>query len=72
VPDLAIATAGGSIKAAKQAAGEAIRASLDAYREAGMKVPGTAPVLSHLENPEFCDLMFAYVDVMEPSNWAAA
>lgn len=72
VPDLAIATAGVSIEAAKQAAGEAIQASLAAYREAGMVVPGAAPVMSHLENPEFRDLVFAYVDVAEPSNRAAA
>lgn len=72
VPDLAIATAGASIEEAKQAAGEAIQASLEAYREAGMKVPGVAPVMSHLENPEFRDLLFAYVDVAEPSNRVAA
>jgi predicted RNase H-like HicB family nuclease len=38
-PDLAIATYGENIEAAKCAAGEAIRINLDAYREAGQQVP---------------------------------
>jgi predicted RNase H-like HicB family nuclease len=71
-PDLAIATYGDSIEAAKRAAGEAIRSNLEAYREAGQQVPKAQGVSKHLENPEFRDLLFAYVDVAEPRGRIAA
>ena len=71
-PDLAIATYGESIEAAKRAAGEAIRSNLEAYREAGQRVPEARGVSRHLENPEFRDLLFAYVDVAEPQGRIAA
>src|ERR1035437_3939163 len=38
-PDLAIATHGENIEAAKRAAGDAIRSNLEAYREAGQPEP---------------------------------
>jgi predicted RNase H-like HicB family nuclease len=38
-PDLAIATYGENIEAARRAASEAIRINLEAYREAGQQVP---------------------------------
>lgn len=66
VPDLAIVTYGDSIEAAKQAAVKAIEINLDAYREANQKVPERKSVLTHLENPDFKDLLFTYVDVTEP------
>ena len=50
VPDLAIATYGESIEAAKRAAGEAIPGNLEAYREAGQRVPEAQGVSNHLEN----------------------
>ena len=71
-PDLAIATYGENIEAAKRAAGEAIRINLEAYREAGQPVPQAQGVTAHLENPEFRDLLFAYVDVAEPQGRIAA
>ena len=71
-PDLAIATYGDNIEAAKQAAAEAIRINLEAYREAGQQIPERQSVSSHLENPEFKDLLFAYVDVAEPQGRIAA
>jgi predicted RNase H-like HicB family nuclease len=71
-PDLAIATYGETIEAAKRAASEAIRINLEAYREAGQPVPEGQSVSSHLENPEFRDLLFAYVDVAEPHGRIAA
>jgi predicted RNase H-like HicB family nuclease len=71
-PDLAIATYGESIEAAKRAAGEAIRSNLEAYRVAGQRVPEAQGVSNHLENPEFRDLLFAYVDVAEPQGRIAA
>jgi predicted RNase H-like HicB family nuclease len=71
-PDLAIATYGENIEAAKRAAGEAIRSNLEAYREAGQPVPEVQDVSNHLENPEFQDLLFAYVDVAEPQGRVAA
>jgi len=72
VPDLAITTFGADIESAKRAAGEAIRINLDAYREAGQRVPNEEPVARHLENPEFRDLLFAYIDVPEPTGRMAA
>jgi predicted RNase H-like HicB family nuclease len=71
-PDLAIATYGENIDAAKRAAGEAIRSNLEAYREAGQPVPQPQGVTNHLDNPEFRDLLFAYVDVAEPQGRIAA
>ncbi len=72
VPNLAITTFGDDIDAAKKAAREAIEANLDAYREAGQRVPEVEPVLRHLENPDFKDLLFAYVDVSESKGKIAA
>ena len=71
-PDLAIATHGENIEAAKRAAGEAIRSNLEAYREAGQQAPQRQSVSNHLENPEFRDLLFAYVDVADPEGRIAA
>ena len=72
VPDLAIVTFGGDIEAAKRAACEAIRINLEAYRDAGLSVPNGQDVSAHLDNPEFRDLLFAYVDVAEPKERIAA
>jgi predicted RNase H-like HicB family nuclease len=71
-PDLAVATYGENIEAAKRAASEAIRINLEAYREAGQQAPAGRSVSSHLENPEFRDLLFAYVEVAEPQGRIAA
>jgi predicted RNase H-like HicB family nuclease len=71
-PDLAIATYGENIEAARRAAGEAIRINLEAYREAGQPVPAAQGISNHLENPEFRDLLFAYVEVAEPHGRIAA
>ena len=72
VPDLAIVTFGGDIEKAKSAASEAIRINLEAYRDAGLKVPDEQEVSAHLDNPEFRDLIFAYVNVAEPNERIAA
>jgi predicted RNase H-like HicB family nuclease len=72
VPDLAIVTCGEDIEAAKCAAGEAIQTNLEAYREAGQQVPEEQEVSRHLANPEFRDLLFAYVEVAEPKGRIAA
>ncbi len=72
VPDLAIVTHGETIETAKRAACEAIQVNLEAYRDAGQEVPDGQAVLSHLENPEFRDLLFTYVDVPEPKERIAA
>ena len=71
-PDLAIVTYGDSIEAAKNAACEAIQINLEAYREAGQVLPDGQSVLVHLENPEFQDLLFTYVEVQEPKDRIAA
>jgi predicted RNase H-like HicB family nuclease len=72
VPDLAIVTYGDTIEAAKQAACEAIQVNLEAYREAGQTIPERQSVEQHLENPEFQELVFAYVEVAEPKGRIAA
>ncbi len=72
VPDLAIVTSGESIEAAKRAACEAIRINLEAYQDAGQPVPEGQAVLRHLENPEFRDLLFTYVEVPKPEERIAA
>jgi predicted RNase H-like HicB family nuclease len=72
VPDLAIVTSGEDVENAKRAAREAIRANLEAYKEAGREAPGALPVSRHLENPDFQDLLFAYVDVADPHERMAA
>ncbi len=71
-PDLAITTYGETIEAAKRAAAEAIQINLEAYQEAGQRVPDRQAVSRHLENPEFRDLLFAYVEVAEPKGKIAA
>ena len=72
-PDLAIATSyGENIEAASRAASEAIRINLEDYREAGQPVPEGQSVSNHLDNPEFRDLLFAYVEVAEPKGRIAA
>lgn len=72
VPDLAITTYGENIEAAKRAASEAIQINLEAYREAGQRVPDEQAVSRHLENPEFRDLLFTYVEVAGPKGKIAA
>lgn len=72
VPDLAIVTCGENIVAAKRAASEAIQINLEAYRDVGLPVPEAQDVSRHLVNPEFQDLLFAYVEVAEPKGRIAA
>ena len=67
VPGLAIITFGADIEEAKRAAAEAIQTNLDAYGEAGQHVPDVEPVVRHLQNPKFRDLLLAYVDVSGPT-----
>lgn len=71
-PDLAIVTYGETIEAAKRAACEAIQINLEAYQDAGQEVPEGQAVSNHLENPEFRDLLFAYVEVPEHKERIAA
>jgi predicted RNase H-like HicB family nuclease len=72
VPDLAITTYGEDIEAAKRAAAEAIQINLEAYQEAGRRVPEGQAASRHLENPDFRDLLFAYVEVPGPKGRIAA
>jgi predicted RNase H-like HicB family nuclease len=72
VPDLAITTCGDSIEVAKRAASEAIQINLDAYKEAGQRVPDEQAASRHLENPDFRDLLFAHVEVACPKGKLAA
>ena len=71
-PDLGIATYGETIELAKRAACEAIQINLEAYQDAGQELPEGQAVSSHLENPEFRDLLFAYVEVPSPKERIAA
>jgi len=66
VPDLAITTYGESIEAVRRAATEAIQINLEAYHEVGERVPDQQPVGRHLENPDFRDLLFSYVELQVP------
>ena len=66
VPDLAIVTHGKNIEKARLAAIKAVKINLNAYQGAGKEVPKCKPVLTHLENPDFEDLLFTYVDVLLP------
>ena len=72
VPDLAITTCGDSVETARQAASEAIRTNLEAYQEAGQLAPAPKGIDRHLENPEFRDLLFTYVEVAKPEGRIAA
>lgn len=69
VPDLAIVTYGADIAAAKRAACEAIHINLQAYQEAGQAVPDPQEATVYLADPDFADVLFAYVEVPE---WQAA
>ena len=72
VPDLAISTHGKNIEAARQAATDAIRVNLKAYQEAGQQVPPGQFIATHLENPEFKGLLFAFIDITRPTERIAA
>ena len=72
VPDLAVVAYGETVEAAKQAASEAIQINLEAFRDAGQAVPELQPDEHHLENPEFQELVFAYVEVPKPKQRIAA
>src|ERR1039458_3179243 len=65
-PDFAIATYAENIAAAKPAASELIRISVEAYQEGAQPAPKGQSVSDHLENLEFRDLLSAYVEVAEP------
>jgi predicted RNase H-like HicB family nuclease len=71
VPDLAIITFGADVDDAKRAAREAIAINLEAYREAGQTPPSPRPLAQHLENADFTDLLFAYVEAAVPEPQAA-
>lgn len=72
VPDLAVVTRADDIGSAKQAAAEAIRVNLEAYIEEGREIPEPLPVETHLTDPGYQDLLFAYVEVPMPSRRVAA
>jgi predicted RNase H-like HicB family nuclease len=63
VPDLAIITHGKSIEKAKESAKEAIRINLETYHALGKELPELQPVINHLVNPDFSDLLFAFADI---------
>ena len=65
VPDLAISTYGETMELAKQAARQAILINLESYREVGQAIPEKQPVEQHLESPDFQDLLFTYVNVVD-------
>ncbi len=71
-PDLAIVTQGATLQDAKRAALDAIRINLNAYCEAGQPIPAAQDVSCHLANPDFQELLFAYVDLVEPQEQLAA
>ncbi|QTA86038.1 type II toxin-antitoxin system HicB family antitoxin [Desulfonema magnum] len=72
VPDLAIITFGKTVEDARHVAAEAVKINLEAYREAGMAVPEKEPLQKHLENPDFAELLFAFVEVSKSATPIAA
>lgn len=72
VPDLAIITYGDTVDLAKRNAIEAIQANLEAYSTEGQPVPNHQDATVHLQNPEFRDLLFAYIEVPGPGGRLAA
>ena len=72
VPDLTIVTYAPTLATAKTVAIEAILINLEAYQEAGLSVPERPPLSKHFDNPDFEDLLFAYVDVNVPQDRIAA
>jgi len=72
VPDLAIGTIAETLEEAKIAAREAIQINLEAYREAGQPLPERQSAARHIENPDFQDHSFAYVEVPERKGVRAA
>lgn len=72
VPDLAIITHGENVEKAKQEAIKAIKINLQAYKEAGKKIPKEESLLTHLENPDFKDVLFSYVKVTHSKDKVAA
>jgi HicB_like antitoxin of bacterial toxin-antitoxin system len=70
--DLAIVTYGASVAEARKAAAAAIEVNLEAYREAGQGVPERQSVTTHLENPDFRDLLFTYMQVSDSRTRIAA
>jgi len=58
-----VAACGENVEAARRAAAEAIRINLEAYREAGQPAPEGQTISNHLENREFRDLLFAYLEI---------
>ncbi len=63
VPDLAVSTFGDTLKKAKAAAREAIVANLETYQVLGQQPPPAQIPAIHLENPDFAEMLFAYIDV---------
>ncbi len=63
VPDLAVSTFGETLKKAKTAAKDAILANLETYHEIGQRPPLMQIPAVHLENPDFSEMLFMYVDV---------
>ena len=72
VPDLAIVTHGETVNTAKRAAIEAIQVNLDAYRDVGQTLPDAKPLVTHLENPDYKGLLFAFVNINEGHEQKAA
>ncbi len=72
VPDLAVVSHADSLTAAKAAAMEAILINLEAYLDAGRQIPDRQSASKHLDNPDFQDSLFAYVEVKMPDNRIAA
>ena len=72
VPDLAIAAFAPTAADAKRIAAQAIAINLQSYSEEGQKPPVPQPVESHLSNPDFEEVLFAYVDVDIPDGKIAA
>jgi hypothetical protein len=71
-PDLALATTARTSKQPSKLPAKRSVSTSKPIREAGQQVPEGQGVSNHVENPEFRDLLFAYVDLAEPQGNIAA
>jgi len=51
---------------------EAIHVNLNAYKEAGKQVPAGKAIAAHLENPDYKDLLFTFINISDVEEKVAA
>ena len=72
VPDLAISAYAPTVEEARRVASRAIAENLACYRQDGQEPPPPQSAEVHLRDPDFADLLFAYINVDTPDERLAA